>query len=181
MAEPSSGSSRPTALLWVAQYHFDVTESFNRSFRAGDGPPLVKLRGFPPAGGEVRPADYREETDRRSSLAILVLIEAAFRVDYRYRCEKRLKDPLSRALRHKYKRRQERVNLEEELFGAWSEHESSARSFIGDLRGAFRFRHWLAHGCYWVPKLGRKYDFDYLYRLADGVFSALPLCGLEAS
>jgi hypothetical protein len=102
-------------------------------------------------------------------------------VDYRYRCENRLKDPLSRAFRDKYKRRQERVSLEEELFDAWSEHEPGAHALIGDLRGAFRFRHWLAHGCYWVPKLGRKYDFDHLYRLADAVFSAFPLCGLEVS
>jgi hypothetical protein len=181
MAESSGGSSRSTALLWAAQYHFDVNESFNRCFRAGVTPPLVELRGFPPPGGEVRPADYREETDRRSSLAVLVLIEAAFRVDYRYRCENRLKDPLSRAFRDKYKRRQERVSLEEELFDAWSEHEPGAHALIGDLRGAFRFRHWLAHGCYWVPKLGRKYDFDHLYRLADAVFSAFPLCGLEVS
>jgi hypothetical protein len=179
MGERSLDSSRPTALLWAAQYHFDVTELLNRSFLASDAPPVVNFPGFPPPGGQVRPADYTEETNRRSSLAILVLIEASFRVDYRYRCENRLKDPLSRAFRDKYKRKQERVGLENEVFDAWGKYESGSRKLIGDLRGAFRFRHWLAHGSYWLPKLGRGYDFNYLYLLADRVFSSLTLLGME--
>ena len=38
---------------------------------------------------------------------------------------------------------------------------------IGDVRGAFKFRHWVAHGRYWVAKLGRKYDFAYVHLLAS--------------
>ena len=46
---------------------------------------------------------------------------------------------------------------------------------IGDLRGAFRFRHWLAHGRYWNPKLGQKYDFVSVYSLAANVLGDFPL------
>jgi len=46
---------------------------------------------------------------------------------------------------------------------------------IGELRGAFKFRHWLAHGSYWPPKLGRRYDFTFVYSLADDVLNAFPL------
>jgi hypothetical protein len=38
---------------------------------------------------------------------------------------------------------------------------------IGELRGAFKFRHWLAHGRYWKPKFGRRYDFNDIYTIAD--------------
>ena len=31
---------------------------------------------------------------------------------------------------------------------------------------AFKYRHWLAHGRYWEPKLGRIYDYYSLYDLA---------------
>jgi hypothetical protein len=50
---------------------------------------------------------------------------------------------------------------------------------IGELRSAFKFRNWLAHGRYWTPKLGRNYDFESLYLLADAVFSPLPLRGID--
>jgi hypothetical protein len=52
------------------------------------------------------------------------------------------------------------------------------RKLIGDLRGAFNFRHWLAHGRYWEPKLGRNYDFVTVYGLAASVLSSFPLLGL---
>jgi len=46
-------------------------------------------------------------------------------------------------------------------------------SLIGELKGAFRFRHWLAHGRYFQP--GRKYDYRGLYVLAINVLTNFPL------
>jgi hypothetical protein len=43
------------------------------------------------------------------------------------------------------------------------------------LKAAFLYRHWLAHGRYWKPKLGRVHDFDSLYLLAQTVMARLPL------
>ena len=67
------------------------------------------------------------------------------------------------------------MRLDEDIFETWRQKQTSSRGLIGDLRGAFKFRHWIAHGRYWEPKLGRKYDFDSVYDLADIVFGNLSL------
>ena len=51
-----------------------------------------------------------------------------------------------------------------------------------DLKGAFKFRHWLAHGRYWDPNLGRKkYDFQSLYALAEEFFECFLYKKFESS
>lgn len=179
MGEDAAGASQYAPLVWVAKYHFCIIELLNRSFTQNSQFPLMDSDSASNNDPLVRPVDYMEETDRRSSLAVLALLEAAFRRDYQFRVKRKLKDGLSRVFRAKYKHKQHSVSLEREIFDAWAKHTSGACVLIGDLHGAFRFRHWLAHGQYWTPKLGRKYDFKYLYRLADAVLSALPLQGIE--
>ncbi len=56
----------------------------------------------------------------------------------------------------------------------WARNSSVPRSIIGELRGAFRFRHWLAHGRYWTPNLGRRYGFSGVFALADLTLHSFP-------
>ncbi len=179
MGETPGASSLFNSLGWAAQYHYDAMESLRRYFAPNS--PHSPAR-FSPMGGvrlEALPADYLEETSLRSSLAILTWIEAAFHLDFRYRCRTRLKDNLSRAFRAMYKRKPDYVSLEKDIFAAWSSNVSGPYLLVGELRSAFRFRNWLAHGRYWTPKLGRIYNFESLYLLADAVFSTLPLRGFD--
>jgi len=180
MAEAPIAPPQQATLLWTARCHYDVVNLLNYSFRSGGTLPVAGFATLSEHETAVRPADYIEETGLRSSLAVLTLIDAAFKVDYRYRCENKLKDDLSRAFRatHKRRRSYQNVNLEQDIFDAWLKYASGARALICELRSAFRFRHWLAHGRYWTPKLGRNYDFNSLYSLADAVFCSLPLCGM---
>jgi hypothetical protein len=83
-------------------------------------------------------------------------------------------DPVSRAFREIYQAKQQHASLEDEIFEDWLDNSFGARSIIGELRGAFRFRHWLAHGRYWTPKLGRRYDFDDVFALADRTLRSFP-------
>jgi hypothetical protein len=115
-----------------------------------------------------------EEADLTSSLTVLAAVEAAFRIDYLQRCYRRAKDPVSRAFRDIYKIKQLHASLEDEIFEAWLHNSCGARSIIADLRSAFRFRHWLAHGRYWTPKLGRRYDFNAVFELANLTLSSFP-------
>jgi hypothetical protein len=163
----------------AAQYHYDVVESLKRYFGPDTPDSMARLDAFSRVRLDARPEDYIEETGLRSSLAILTWIEAAFQLDYQYRCRKKLKDELSRTFRASFKPEQSYVSLEKVIFDAWSTHTSGANSLIGELRSAFRFRNWLAHGRYWTPRLGRNYDFEYLYLLADAVYATLPLCGID--
>ena len=116
-----------------------------------------------------------EETDVRSSFAVLSRLEAAFRIDYECRCKEKLKDDVSWTFRRMYKSRKMRVSLEDDIFEAWLQNSTGSNRLISELRGAFKFRHWLAHGKYWRPNLGRKYDFSYVYLLAENALNTLPL------
>jgi len=161
------------AIVEIAEYHNDVVSSLRLYF----GEMLrVSAADFRSCDAIANLLTLRvEETDQRSAFFILASLEAAFRIDYECRCQKRMKDDVSRAFRAIYKSRRTRVSLEEDIFEAWKEHSTGSRQLIGELRGAFKFRHWLAHGHYWEPKLGRRYDFIFVYSLADLVLSAFPL------
>ena len=107
-----------------------------------------------------------EETDLRSILVTLAALEASFRIDYQSRCREKLKDDLSRAFRAIYKEKEISVSLDQDIFEAWKAYFPESKGIIGDLRTAFRLRHWLAHGRYWEPRIGRKFDFDSVFDLA---------------
>jgi hypothetical protein len=179
MDESPDNTSRLTSLEWAAQYHNDAVESFNHYLSMVSPKSLSQFDAYSGPRLDVGLADYIQETDLRSSLDLLTKIEAAFQMDYQFRCRKRLKDDLSRAFRELYKRDQRYVSLEKDILDAWSSHASGAHQLIGELRSAFKFRHWLAHGRYWTPKLGREYDFQLLYILALTVFENLPLRGMN--
>jgi hypothetical protein len=156
------------ALAEIAAYHNDVVSSLRLYFSFGRRP------------DEIAPelSARLEETDLRSTLAVLTRLEAAFRVDYQCRCEKRMKDDVSRAFRAIHRSRKARVSLDEDIFEAWKENMTQHRRLIGELRGAFRFRHWIAHGRYWVKPSG-KYDFNSIYLLAENVLNTFPLCEMD--
>lgn len=113
------------------------------------------------------------EIERDGCLALLAAVEAAFRVDYLERVYARRKDPLSRAFRQLHQMHGNRLRLDEDILGLWLTHTAIAPTFIGLLRGVLNYRHWLAHGRYWIPKLGQRYDFDTVYSLAVAAFAAL--------
>jgi predicted CopG family antitoxin len=115
------------------------------------------------------------ETDLRSSLAILSRLEAAFRIDYEQRCKKKKHDAISMAFRALYRKHRENVRLEEEIFATWRQKHPETAQLISELKGAFKFRHWLTHGTHWVPNLARKYDYQSIYLLADNVFENFQL------
>jgi hypothetical protein len=119
-----------------------------------------------------------KETELRSSLAVLASLEAAFRIDYLRRSQKRRKGALSRAFREIYRKKGERASLEEDIFGTWLRNSDVPRWVIGRLRGAFRFRHWLAHGRYWEPN--QQYDFNSVFMLAETVSQDLQLYEVES-
>jgi len=118
-----------------------------------------------------------QEVDRSGIFSLLAAIEAAFRVDYLQRVYARKKDQFSRACRSLYNQKGTRASLEDDILGLWLSYSNVAPRVIADLRGAFKFRHWIAHGRYWTPKFGRRYDFDGVYILAEAVFNNFPMSG----
>ena len=163
----------PDAIKVIALYHNDVVSSLILYFSNVSPSFNVSFLGYSPTEVSDELKAHLDETDRRSALALLISLEAAFRVDYERRCQQRMKDDLSRAFRRISKSRKRNVRLDEDIFESWVRNVDGSAPLIGALRSAFRFRHWLAHGSYWEPKLGRKYDFPYVYDLADNVLKTL--------
>jgi len=167
MAKRVSFSGGHLGLPEIAAHRQDLESSLTLYFGAGSPSYPVRFVGY--AAGEVTGElrERLEEADLTSSLTVLAAVEAVFRIDYLKRCYRKEKDALSRAFRDIYKEKQQYASLEDEIFEAWINNASGASSIIGELRGAFKFRHWLAHGRYWTPKWGRRYDFDDVFPLAD--------------
>jgi hypothetical protein len=164
-------------IVEIAEYHNDVVASLK--YFSKTSPSFISTRYLGRSPSEVLAARM-EETDLRSAFFILTALEAAFRIDYLYWCQKKMKDDLSRSFRVIYKEREGNASLDEAIFETWKKKSSApGPRVIADLRGAFNFRHYLAHGRYWEPKLGRKYDFNFIYSLADDVLNAFPLLNFD--
>jgi uncharacterized protein YutE (UPF0331/DUF86 family) len=165
------------SLFDVAAYHRDTDASLRVYFADVHPKFSIRFTGYLLEEVIDELTDRLDETDRRSSLAVLSHVEAAFRVDYLQRCQKRKRDSLSKVFRVMYKNRGISVRLEDDIFEAWRRAHPLTAQLISELRGAFKFRHWLAHGSYWTPKLGRKYDYQSIYALADSALASFPLFG----
>jgi hypothetical protein len=119
------------------------------------------------------------EIDINSSLSLLSAVEAAFRFDYLQRCYMKKKDPLSRTFRGIHKHKGSRALLEDDILNGWKQCAIGLKDILGHLKGVLKYRHWIAHGRYWEPKLGRtKYDYQSVYQLVDTVFSSFPFVGV---
>ncbi len=117
----------------------------------------------------------RRETDVFAALGVLSALEAALREDFIIRCIKRSSDPLSKYFLEIYAIKGLRASLEEEILEGWKLHSTIEAHTIGQIKGAFKFRHWIAHGRYWVPKIGQSYDFPSVYQIASAVLNGFPL------
>ena len=98
------------------------------------------------------------ELAQLTMLGMLACTEAALRIDFIERVAKKRKDQVSRRFRETYRKRGiEKVRLEEDILDTWGKHGASdfVRSSVAEFKGALNLRHWLAHGRYWKPKLGR--------------------------
>ena len=165
MVDRWASSKQPLSLEEIQKYYEDVVSSLRYYFTEA---PASFARFFDSTRQElVEELKQRvEETDLRSILVTLAALEARFRIDYETRCSRKGKDPLSRAFRSLYRKHKRHVSLDEHIFECWRTQAPSSKKLIGDLRTAFRLRHWLAHGRYGEPRLGRAFDFDSIYELA---------------
>jgi hypothetical protein len=156
----------------IAYYYLDSEHALRAYFTGTAESVDPKLVGYAPGDVfEIR----LNELDSSTALTILAALEAALRVDYLERVKKRHRDQLSKAFREIYKLKEHRASLEDDILDAWRDHGGADSKLIGNLKGAFKYRHWLAHGRYWIAKLPRKYDYLGVYTLADEFFDTLPL------
>ena len=173
-------SPEPLELEEVALSHSDIANSIRFYYSQAAGQGLdPKFAGYSRDELE-RERDQRlEDLDRNSAFNVLAALEASFQSDFLVRCSERKKDELSRLFRRLQKKKGKRISLEEHIIEGWKTCCPETKSLISNVKAALNYRHWLAHGRYWTPKFGRRYDFSSVYLLAQDVDQELTLHGLE--
>jgi hypothetical protein len=121
---------------------------------------------------------HRSELDFVVILDLMSAAEAAIRLDYLDRVGKRRKDPVSKHFREIYrklsrKKSADKVSLEEHILDTWTTHDAETRVPISDFKGALKLRHWLAHGRYWHPKIGKQYSPRDVYDISSNLLRAI--------
>ncbi|CAN2049158.1 RiboL-PSP-HEPN domain-containing protein [Candidatus Magnetomoraceae bacterium gMMP-1] len=115
-----------------------------------------------------------DELEYQVSLIILSSVEAKFRMDYLQRVYKRYRDNLTKKFRELYNNKANKASLEDDILELWKKCYPLYKNIISDYKGTLKFRHWLAHGRYWVPKFGKKYDLSTIYNIAERIYANLP-------
>ena len=158
----------------IASYHADAEDALRLMFSKLNPNYDLRFASYLQSEVNAELISRLDETSLRSSLVTLARVEAALRIDYRARCKSKKADDISISFRRVFRARQERARLDEDIIQIWYDNVvPQERGVLSQLRGMFRFRHWLAHGRYWV--FGQKYDFDDVYLIADAVINSLQL------
>jgi hypothetical protein len=178
MLRKVSFSNSTLTLPGVLRVYEDTTQSLRLYFSASSPVYEVRFSGYTLNEVYQERREIESELDIMAALNVMSAIESALRVDFLKRVYDRKKDGLSRHFRAVFRKSGHRVSLEEDILEGWALNYSALSGLIGDLRGAFKFRHWIAHGRYWVPKLGRKYEFADVYALAEQVHGSFPFYGV---
>ena len=113
----------------------------------------------------------RDELEKVFSLDLLSCVEASCRIDYLNRLGKKLKDPVSQAMRALKLSDPRKASLEDHILSIWQNTGSYRNSYMSEIKRAFKYRHWLAHGRYWVLRNGITFDFPSLYALMNPFIS----------
>ena len=116
-----------------------------------------------------------DELDKSVCLNLLASIEASFKVDFIKRVNRKDKENISREFRKLHKKKLLRISLEDDILELWKDHYPRYRSILSEFKSAFNYRHWLAHGIYVTPKLGRKYEYQDIYTIAAMIYCNIPL------
>jgi len=121
-------------------------------------------------------SDHKKELEHIVSLNIIASTEASLRVDYLRRAlrGKRKKNKIDNKFKELYIKKETRVSLRDEILEAWKEVHPDYTEVIGDFRGALNVRDWLAHGRYWTPRFGRKYNATLVFNISKNLFENFP-------
>ena len=175
MAKRVSFSGGHNSIEQVAEHHRDIEDGLRALFSPSSANYAVRFLSYKPSEIADELKSRLEEADRQSTMILLAAVEAAFRIDYLQRCYDRRRDDVSRRFKELHNVKEFYARLGEDILEVWKSARSDQGTLIGHLRGAFNYRHWIAHGRYWVPKLGRKYDFATVYGLAQQAFQEFSL------
>lgn len=163
------------SLTEIAEYHNDVVDAVSFFWQPAYQQSDPRFLGCTPEEFDDRlralRSDRIEETEMRSTFALLAAVEAALRIDYFLRATRKRKDDLSRAFRTLYKDKEEWARFDEDLLDLWARYYPERKRYISELRAALKFRHWFAHGRYEQRPANARFDYISIYDLAEAILS----------
>jgi len=115
----------------------------------------------------------KDELEKLVCLDLLSAIEAALKVDYTIRVERKKKEDISKFFREDYKKTKGKISLDRTILPAWKRFYPVYKHKIGEYGGLLSYRNWLAHGRLWEERT--RLDVDMIYQVCDNVISTLPL------
>lgn len=169
MAKRLALSSEELPLSELYQYKADAEVGLNLLFSQPNN--KEELLFLTPSETENLLAQRIEELDCQASLALLTSLEAMFQIDFHMRVQRRWKDDLSREFRGISSHRR-RISFERDIIKNWESFHPSTKSYFRPVKQALKYRHWLAHGRYWLLK-HPKFMFDELYEIAEAIQNML--------
>jgi hypothetical protein len=173
MVRPVALSGENQTLSAINQHYIDTTAALRHYYSFPNSYP--RFTGYTPEELVDELEKRLLEQNRTAALSVLAAVEAAFSIDFFQRVKKGKKnDPLAKAFRAVNRSTSAHLPMEV-ILDAWCDHAGVRRHIMGTLKGAFNYRHWLAHGRYWIPSLGRKYDYETIFEIADGIFTDLDM------
>jgi hypothetical protein len=182
MTTAASSPPQPTDVLRYYQRSLEAAQALKKSIG-----PLVdsdavastsRFFGMTAEEFDQALSELRRELDHHCVFMLTASFKAVFQTDLQDRVRRRRKDPLSKALRSWWmqsrRRRKEKWIDLASLLDEWKT-ATGHRHVIGRLKSLLLFRHWLAHGRYWVERSGLG-EIDPLdaWQIGKAVFDVLP-------
>ncbi len=112
-------------------------------------------------------SNSEKELQHLACFDLVSATEALLRVDFHNRIFNKDKSPIGRVFRNIYKKKANKVSLEEDIIETWK--NITGDNSFSDLLSLLRYRHWLAHGRYWTPKFGRGYSFNIVFNISKNI------------
>ncbi|QKJ31707.1 hypothetical protein HQ865_18690 [Mucilaginibacter mali] len=112
-----------------------------------------------------------QELEHLTCLYLIASVEGFVMSDFKRRYKSREKTDVGSDFRNLVKAKRNlgdkkiRVSLEKEILQIWKDR--TAYTSFSEFIALLKYRHWLAHGRNWVPKLGRTFTFANSYKIAE--------------
>lgn len=170
MAKRLSRSNEELPLEELYLYKADAEEGLKKLFSEPHN--KESLLFLTSAEIKTQLAQRINELELQASLTLFTSLEALFQIDFHNRVEKRAKDELSKTFRDRKQQTSARISFESDILNVWEEIYPQTRRYFQPIRAALKYRHWLAHGRYWLLK-SPVMDFEELYSLAETLKNTL--------
>lgn len=114
-----------------------------------------------------------EELEHLVCFDLISATEAILRSDFFTKVYNKDKTELGRMFRGIEKNKGTKIALEEDIIDNWKKVVAERKGDFSNYLGLVKYRHWLAHGRYWKPKLGQKYTPLITYNITENIFDII--------